>query len=89
MPAVLVPLKQFGVRYRCDECNVGEMKFVYELDPEPLEVIEAGGYPLPQTRRYLHQCNKCSAEIDLLRQYPAMEVDLEELPKPLSEISPA
>lgn len=84
MPAVHVMLRQIGVRYRCDECEQGEMIYVADHGPHVSDLRWPASPP-----RYKHLCNKCGATKELARTYPGTDLVMEDLPKPLSEITPA
>lgn len=57
-----------GVRYRCESCEDGEMRF----DPQAMEQ-EAMLMPMMQVPMFPHVCTKCGAKMKLPRQYPRIE----------------
>lgn len=58
------PIKPEGVRYICENCHKGEMKYTASPDQVHLNI---------DARLYPHKCEKCGMEMMLPRVYPYID----------------
>ncbi|MNO34235.1 hypothetical protein D3C76_242660 [compost metagenome] len=56
-------VKQVGVKYKCDQCENGEMR-------------PTGKMIMHETHAtFVHRCDNCESEIDLKEKYPLIRYD--------------
>lgn len=57
-------IKPVGIRYKCEFCHEGEMKYDHELTSNNWDI---------KSHMYTHKCTKCDKTMFLPKIYPYIE----------------